>query len=87
MDTAKKSYDIPKFKEQYENFIGGEYFDVISPVEGKVFTRGALDAFRQRRLLFQKLILVNFRCYFVGEQIQFFPQIANQFCVSLVIAS
>ncbi|MCY7346554.1 MAG: hypothetical protein LH614_10095 [Pyrinomonadaceae bacterium] len=27
MDAVKKSYDIPKFKEQYENFIGGNYFD------------------------------------------------------------
>ncbi|MBX7174272.1 MAG: aldehyde dehydrogenase [Pyrinomonadaceae bacterium] len=49
MDAAKKSYDIPKFKEQYNNFIGGEwvapkggeYFDVISPVDGKVFTKVA----------------------------------------------
>ena len=47
MDASKKSYDIPKFKEQYENFIGGEwvaprggeYFDNISPVDGKPFTR------------------------------------------------
>ncbi len=36
-----------QFKAQYENFIGGkwvppvkgEYFDNISPVDGKVFTR------------------------------------------------
>lgn len=49
MDAAQKTYDIPKFKEQYENFIGGEwvapksgeYFDVISPVDGKVFTKVA----------------------------------------------
>lgn len=48
MDAAK-SHDIPKFKEQYNNFIGGEfvapkcgkYFDVISPVDGKVFTKVA----------------------------------------------
>jgi aldehyde dehydrogenase len=47
MDAAQKTYDIPKFKEQYENFIGGEwvaprggeYFDNISPVDGKPFTR------------------------------------------------
>ncbi|MBS1797852.1 MAG: aldehyde dehydrogenase family protein, partial [Acidobacteria bacterium] len=47
MDAAQKTYDIPKFKEQYENFIGGEwvaprggeYFDNISPVDGKTFTR------------------------------------------------
>lgn len=39
----------PKFKERYENFIGGkwvppvkgEYFDNISPVDGKVFTKAA----------------------------------------------
>lgn len=44
---AAKTYDIPKFKEQYENFIGGEwvapksgeYFDNISPVDGKPFTK------------------------------------------------
>ncbi|MEO8074567.1 MAG: aldehyde dehydrogenase family protein, partial [Acidobacteriota bacterium] len=49
MDAARKSYDKPKFKEQYNNFIGGEfvapkngdYFDVISPVDGKVFTKVA----------------------------------------------
>ncbi len=49
MDAAKKSYNIPKFKEQYNNFIGGEfvapkngeYFDVISPVDGKAFTKAA----------------------------------------------
>lgn len=48
MDAAK-SYDIPKFKEQYGNFIGGEfvapvggeYFEVTSPVDGKPFTRVA----------------------------------------------
>ncbi|HEY1056815.1 MAG TPA: aldehyde dehydrogenase family protein, partial [Emticicia sp.] len=36
----------PKFKNQYENFIGGQwvppvrgqYFDNVSPVDGKVFT-------------------------------------------------
>ena len=49
MDGTQKSYDIPKFKEQYNNFIGGEfvapkggeYFDVISPVDGKPFTKVA----------------------------------------------
>ena len=47
MDAVQKSYDIPKFKEQYENFIGGEwvapvsgeYFANISPVDGKPFTK------------------------------------------------
>ncbi|MGB6330049.1 MAG: aldehyde dehydrogenase family protein [Halarcobacter sp.] len=41
------AYTKPKFKEQYENFIGGEwippasaeYFDNISPVDGEVLTR------------------------------------------------
>ena len=49
MDATQQSYDIPKFKEQYENYIGGkwiapssgEYFDNISPVDGKVFTKVA----------------------------------------------
>jgi len=49
MESTKRSYDIPKFKEQYENFIGGnwvapksgEYFDCISPVDGKSFTKVA----------------------------------------------
>src|SRR6476620_3928153 len=49
MDAVKRSYDIPKFKEQYENFIGGEwvapeggeYFECISPVDGKSFTKVA----------------------------------------------
>ena len=47
MDATKRSYDIPKFKEQYENYIGGEwvapssgeYFECISPVDGKSFTK------------------------------------------------
>src|SRR6187549_2130014 len=49
MDATKQSYDIPKFKEQYENYIGGEwvapksgeYFDCISPVDGRSFTKVA----------------------------------------------
>jgi len=49
MESTKRSYDIPKFKEQYENYIGGEwvaprsseYFDCISPVDGKSFTKVA----------------------------------------------
>ena len=49
MAQQAKSYDLPKFKEQYENFIGGEwvapkggeYFDNISPVDGKPFTKVA----------------------------------------------
>jgi aldehyde dehydrogenase len=49
MATAQKTYDKPEFKEQYENFIGGEwvapkggeYFDNISPVDGKAFTKVA----------------------------------------------
>ena len=39
----------PEFKAKYDNFIGGEfvapiggqYFDVVSPIDGKVFTRAA----------------------------------------------
>jgi len=39
----------PNFKEKYDNYIGGkfvapasgEYFDVISPIDGKVFTKAA----------------------------------------------
>ena len=49
MESTKKSFDIPKFKEQYENYVGGEwlapkggeYFDCISPVDGKSFTKVA----------------------------------------------
>ena len=49
MESTKRSFDIPKFKEQYENYIGGEwsaprsgeYFDCISPVDGKSFTKVA----------------------------------------------
>ncbi|MEP6848434.1 MAG: aldehyde dehydrogenase family protein, partial [Acidobacteriota bacterium] len=49
MAEARKSYDIPKFKEQYENYVGGEwaapksgeYFEVISPIDGKSFTKVA----------------------------------------------
>jgi len=49
MYAVKKSFDIPKFKEQYENYIGGEwvapksgeYFDCTSPVDGKSFTKVA----------------------------------------------
>jgi aldehyde dehydrogenase len=48
--TATTTADIlapPRFKDQYENFIGGkwvapakgEYFDNISPVDGQSFTR------------------------------------------------
>ena len=47
MDGAKQQYELPKFKEQYENYIGGEwvapksgeYFDNLSPVDGKPFTK------------------------------------------------
>ena len=31
MDATKQSYDIPKFKEQYENYIGGEW---VAPKSG-----------------------------------------------------
>lgn len=41
--TAKR----PEFKAKYDNYIGGkftapingEYFDVLSPIDGKVFTK------------------------------------------------
>jgi aldehyde dehydrogenase len=44
---SAKIYEKPKFKPQYENFIGGEwvapisgeYFDNVSPVDGEVLTR------------------------------------------------
>ena len=51
MGTVKeaRTHEPPKFKEQYANFIGGkwveptsgEYFDNISPVDGKPFTKVA----------------------------------------------
>ncbi len=49
MEAAQKKYDKPEFKERYDNFIGGEwvapksgeYFDNISPVDGKPFTKVA----------------------------------------------
>ena len=42
-----KTYETPKFRAQYGNFIGGkwvapvngEYFDNISPIDGKAFTK------------------------------------------------
>lgn len=45
--TEKQAIEKPKFKNQYENFIGGkwvaptkgEYFDNISPVDGQSFTK------------------------------------------------
>ncbi|MBR9922205.1 MAG: aldehyde dehydrogenase [Bacteroidetes bacterium] len=45
--TVQESVEKPRFKDQYENFIGGkwvaptkgEYFENISPVDGKSFTR------------------------------------------------
>ena len=47
--TQKDTLIAPKFKDQYENFIGGkwqqpvngQYFDNISPVDGKAFTKVA----------------------------------------------
>lgn len=47
--TAKKAVNKPRFKNQYENFIGGkwlapvrgQYFDNISPVDGNSFTKVA----------------------------------------------
>ena len=47
--TSKPKVEIPKFKDQYDNFIGGkwtppvkgEYFENISPVDGNSFTKVA----------------------------------------------
>lgn len=49
MTTMQDARVAPKFKDQYENFIGGKwtkpvkgvYFENISPVDGKVFTKVA----------------------------------------------
>ncbi len=52
METQEEVYktvERPKFKERYDHFIGGEwvkpssgeYFDNISPIDGKVFTQAA----------------------------------------------
>jgi aldehyde dehydrogenase len=46
LEKERVHFAAPKFKNQYENFIGGkwvppvrgEYFDNVSPVDGKVFT-------------------------------------------------
>ena len=45
--TERKVLEKPKFKTQYENYIGGKwtspikgaYFDNTSPVDGNVFTK------------------------------------------------
>ena len=47
--TEKKTFQKPKFKDKYDNYIGGkwtapvkgEYFDNISPVDGNSFTKVA----------------------------------------------
>mgnify|MGYP001011254208 CR=1 FL=1 len=47
--SASNLVKRPDFKSQYENYIGGKfvapvggkYFDVISPIDGKVFTKAA----------------------------------------------
>ncbi len=47
--TAHKTVERPTFKEKYDHFIGGkwvapasgEYFDNISPIDGKPFTKAA----------------------------------------------
>ncbi|MGB3181018.1 MAG: aldehyde dehydrogenase family protein [Cyclobacteriaceae bacterium] len=47
IESQKSTIQKPKFRDQYENFIGGEwvpptngeYFDNISPVDGAAFTR------------------------------------------------
>ena len=62
----------PEFKATYDNYIGGrfvspiggQYFDVVSPIDGKVFTRAAhstkvdLDlALETAYELFQNIVL------------------------------
>ena len=45
--TERNVLEKPKFKDQYENYIGGkwtpptkgEYFDNVSPVDGNAFTK------------------------------------------------
>ncbi len=47
--AKKKSFDKPKFKKQYDNYIGGKwtkpasgkYFDVITPLDGTVMSKAA----------------------------------------------
>ncbi len=47
LTNTQDTLAIPRFKDQYENFIGGkwtppvqtQYFDNVSPVDGKAFTR------------------------------------------------
>ena len=34
MDAVQKTYDVPKFKEQYENFIGGEIRELKGESKG-----------------------------------------------------
>jgi aldehyde dehydrogenase len=49
LEKESKAVERPSFKPQYNHFIGGkwvapssgEYFDNISPIDGKVFTRAA----------------------------------------------
>ncbi|MCA0236634.1 MAG: aldehyde dehydrogenase [Bacteroidetes bacterium] len=49
LETTKRILQRPDFKARYDNFIGGkwmapvkgEYFDNISPIDGKVFTQAA----------------------------------------------
>src|SRR5699024_3584290 len=48
-EASSKVYKKPDFRDKYDNFIGGEwtapvegkYFDVVSPMDGKVFTKAA----------------------------------------------
>ena len=47
--AKKKAFDRPKFKKQYDNYIGGKwtkpasgkYFDVITPLDGTVMSKAA----------------------------------------------
>jgi len=39
MDATQQSYDIPKFKEQYENYIGGKWASNSGPYVGVYYVR------------------------------------------------
>ncbi|HZJ19573.1 MAG TPA: aldehyde dehydrogenase, partial [Pricia sp.] len=49
MEKERTTVERPEFKKQYDHFIGGEwvkpsggeYFDNISPIDGKPFTQAA----------------------------------------------
>ncbi len=84
----------PEFKARYENYIGGkfvppvkgEYFDNVSPIDGKVFTQ-ALVLQLQRFVLYQAQD-IRFKADLFGEQVGYgstdiaaaaFATIGNQY--------